>query len=298
MSLRLEMLQVSRLAPRLLGESTELVEAFVRDQLHPSGGFVDRAGMPDLYYTVFGLECGLSLGVAMPSEAIGRFLTDFGGGGELDLVHLSCLARCWDALPGVRPPDEIRRQIGKRLKMFRSADGAYGGLPAAAEGDVYACFMALETSQDLGVPLAGAEDVARLVTSRMATDGGFANDRHLPVGTLPVTAAAVTLLRHLGRPVAESTAAWLADQWHPEGGFRPTPAAPMPDLLSTATAVHAMAGLQHPALDDLVDPCLDYLDTLWTNRGAFHGHWADDEVDCEYTFYGLLTLGHLSILRR
>ncbi len=292
------MLQVSRLAPRLLGESAELVEAFITGQLHASGGFLDRAGEPDLYYTVFGLESALSLGMDLPGEPVAEFLRSFEGGQSLDLVHLSCLARCWDALPAFSPPQEVRRAIGERLALFRSRDGAYGSQPGADEGDVYACFMALGTCQDLGLPFSAAEEVARLVTSRMCSDGGFANDQHLPVGTMPVTAAAVTLLRHLGQPVPEATSGWLARQWHPEGGFVPTPAAPIPDLLSTATAVHALAGLQHPVVDDLVDPCLDYLDTLWTNRGAFHGHWADDEVDCEYTFYGLLTLGHLSVLQR
>ena len=40
--------------------------------------------------------------------------------------------------------------------------------------------------------------------------------------------------------------------------------------------------------------CLDFLDTLWSADGGFHGHWADDHLDAEYTFYGLLALGHLS----
>jgi hypothetical protein len=43
----------------------------------------------------------------------------------------------------------------------------------------------------------------------------------------------------------------------------------------------------------LRNSCLEFLDTLWTNRGGFHGHWADEEIDAEYTFYGLLAMGHL-----
>ena len=67
----------------------------------------------------------------------------------------------------------------------------------------------------------------------------------------------------------------------------------MPDLLSTATALHALAAVGAP-LDDLREPCLDFLDSLWDHRGGFHGSWADDALDCEYVFYGLLALGHLS----
>jgi len=42
------------------------------------------------------------------------------------------------------------------------------------------------------------------------------------------------------------------------------------------------------------DACLDFIDTLWTGQG-FCGSWADDVVDVEYTYYALLSLGHLSL---
>ena len=57
MSLRLEMIQVARLAPKLLGESAELVEAYVRGQQNPDGGFRDRDGNSDLY--IHDLRSGL-----------------------------------------------------------------------------------------------------------------------------------------------------------------------------------------------------------------------------------------------
>ena len=38
---------------------------------------------------------------------------------------------------------------------------------------------------------------------------------------------------------------------------------------------------------------LDSLDALWSTQGGFQGHPADDVLDCEYTYYGLLSLGDL-----
>ena len=73
------------------------------------------------------------------------------------------------------------------------------------------------------------------------------------------------------------------------------PAAPLPDLLSTATALHALACLEIPLPAPIRERCLDFIDTLWSADGGFHGHWADDHLDAEYTFYGLLALGHLSV---
>ena len=101
-------------------------------------------------------------------------------------------------------------------------------------------------------------------------------------------------MRHLESECRPEAGDWLLTQCLPEGGFRATPRAPLPDLLSTATAIHALAGLERP-LEPIREPCLDFVDSLWTNRGAFHGHWADDHLDCEYTYYGLLALGHLSL---
>ena len=51
------MLQVARLAPKILGpEATGLVASFLRAQQNEDGGFKDRQGGSDLYYTVFGLD--------------------------------------------------------------------------------------------------------------------------------------------------------------------------------------------------------------------------------------------------
>ena len=68
MSLRLEMLQVARLAPKVLGESAELVRDFLLRQQNDDGGFGDRAGQSDLYYTVFGLDSLLALRAEIPID--------------------------------------------------------------------------------------------------------------------------------------------------------------------------------------------------------------------------------------
>jgi hypothetical protein len=101
-------------------------------------------------------------------------------------------------------------------------------------------------------------------------------------------------MRHLGQAPDPSLAEWLLSRCHREGGFFATPLAPVPDLLSTATALHALAGLQVD-FSAVKEPCIDFLDTLWTNQGAFYGTWEDDAADCEYTYYALLALGHLSL---
>jgi prenyltransferase beta subunit len=290
------MLQVARLAPRLLGESAELVRDFVLSQLHDEGGFVDREGKPDLYYTVFGLDALIALQADLPEDRVGRYVETFGSGSDLDLVHLACLARSHGALRGLSSAVEVRREIAARIESFRSADGAFHNSAGRETGTVYGYFLALGVYQDLGFEELAAAEVDGLLTflDRMSTpDGGHANEPTMTVGATPPTAAAVTMMRSMGVAVPESAVAFLESLHVPAGGFRALAGAPMPDLLSTATALHALSGVQR-SLDAVREPCLDFVDSLWTNRGAFYGHWADETVDCEYTFYGLLALGHLS----
>jgi prenyltransferase beta subunit len=86
----------------------------------------------------------------------------------------------------------------------------------------------------------------------------------------------------------------MARLYPEDGGFFASESAPIPDLLSTATALHALSGLE-ASFDLVKEPCLDFLDTLWSSKGGFHGNWTDEDIDCEYTYYALLALGHLSL---
>ena len=294
--MRLEMLQVARLAPKLLGQSTELVRGFLLRQQNEDGGFQDRSGKSDLYYTVFGLDGLLALQSEIPRARIAAYLKSFGDGEGLDFVHLCCLARAWAAISNQARPESSppTTEIVRRIEAFRARDGGYHSARGCEFGTAYAAFLAVGAYQDLK---AEWRDPMRLVQSLKfleTNDGAWANERYVKVGSTNATAAVITTLRNLSVPVNQSAGDWLLARWHPEGGFLAAPGAPIPDLLSTATALHALAGLQ-VSFAAVKEKCLHFIDTLWTNEGAFHGQWADDPVDCEYTYYGLLALGHLSI---
>lgn len=290
-SLRLEMLQVARLAPKLLGDSAELVRDFYRAQQNPDGAFKDRSGRSDLYYTVFGLEGLLALQSSFDHARVKSYLESFGSGDGLDFIHLCCLARCWAAL-GQQPTGA--RQLLARVESFRTPDGGYSVMPGAGTGSAYACFLGLAAYQDLRAELPEPLRVVQSLKFLETPDGAWANERGVKVGSTNPTAATVHLLRNLRLPVNADVAGWLRAREHSEGGFTASPLTRMPDLLSTATALHALAALED-SLGPLRERCLDFVDTLWTNEGGFFGHWGDNVVDAEYTYYGLLALGHLSL---
>jgi len=66
------------MAPSLLRDSCELVRDFVLSQLSDSGGFLDRGGDVDLYYTVFGVDCLLALQEELPRDRIDEHLSSLG----------------------------------------------------------------------------------------------------------------------------------------------------------------------------------------------------------------------------
>lgn len=297
MSLRLEMLQVARLAPKLLGESADLVEGFIRSRQNDDGGFADRDGDTDLYYTVFAIDSLIALNAEIDFARIEEYLRGLGDGEDLDFVHLGCLARAWSAMPDIdRVSMESRRRISERIREYQCADGGFNPDRDAETGTAYGAFLALHANLDLGLQPPDPHRLIQSLRSLETSDGAWTNDfsARTAAGSTNATAAAVVALKQLEAPIRPEAGEWLLRQTHAQGGFRAMPTAPIPDLLSTATSLHALATLG-ASIDPVKEPCLDYLDTLWTNDGSFYGNWLEEDLDCEYTFYGLLALGHLSL---
>lgn len=275
------MRQAAARAPDLLRDNTSCVVGFLRGQIHDDGGFCDRNGVSDLYYTTFGIESLATLGAGWPVDRTREYLYSFGSGEELDFVHRCCLARCWANAGDPPDPNGLIRHIEEN----RSIDGGYNAMAGSDACTAYDCFLALGAYQDLRLPMPDPDRFLSAVDALM-----HAVDRPL---LTPILAATVTLRRELGRPVAPFLGDDLRARHRLHGGFVVAPGVPIADLLSTATALHALSPLEAD-LSVIREPCLDFLDTLWSERGGFCGSAMDSTIDCEYTYYGLLALGHLS----
>jgi prenyltransferase beta subunit len=286
------MLAATSAAPKLLRDAGGRVVEFIKGQAAADGGFRGRGAASDLYYTVFAVECLRALDAPLDEAALITYAHSFVDGAGLDLVHLSCLARLWARLD-VAPPQEVRRGIARRLGELRSGDGGFGERQGSTQGSAYAAFLAVGAGQDLGQSIVDAQRLVAAIERLRAEDGSYGNAPGTRSGSTPSTAAAIVTLRHLGAAVDPLVGAWLLARSQPAGGFLAVAGAPVPDLLATATALHALRGLGI-SLATIRTPCLEYLDSLWSPRGAFRGTWADNALDCEYTYYGLLALGNLA----
>ncbi|MFP4055175.1 MAG: prenyltransferase/squalene oxidase repeat-containing protein [Phycisphaerae bacterium] len=293
MSIRREMRSAASAGANALPGGTAPLAAYLQSQLTDEGGFANKAGVSDLYYTVFGIQASLAVGLDLPVEQIVRYLQTFGDGTSLDLVHLSCLARCWADLPGVQLPDDRRGAIARTVRSYRSADGGYSLVAGAGEGSVYGCFVAAGAMQDIGEPAGDPARIGRFLAGLQTPEGGYVNEPALPFAATPSTAAALTLLANLGQPVPASGVDWLKRQRGKHGGWVAVPGAPVEDLLSTATALHALA-VSGADMHGEQEQAGAFVRSLQTPAGGFCASHLDPSPDCEYTGYALVALGHTS----
>ena len=287
-----EMLKVATLARPELHEGIEEVADFVLSRIMPNGEFRGRSEAGDLYYTVFGMDCMLALGETLDTAKLTAYLSSFGNGTDLDLMHLGCLARCWSRLElvGLSSPDAI--SMLEKVEKYRSTDGGYCIEPGANHGSIYGCFMAYAAYQDLGMEIPNAEGIADSIEALRLKGGLYASERELKKSNTNAAVGALLLLGSLGRPVDGRVSEWLLDQCHEKGGFVAAPEVPIPDLVSTATALFALrsAGVD---LGGVKKSCINFLGSVWEDNGGFAGNWMDSISDCEYTFYALLSMGCL-----
>jgi len=296
-TLSLEMFKsVVRAAGCLENDSARLISSYLMGQMNDDGGFRGRTKESDLYYTAFGMTALLGLGVEFPVEKTWLYLHDFGDGGDLDFVHLSCLVRCRSLCRLIMQKDadfSSERAILVNVEKFRSNCGGYSHTAkGAARGSVYAGFLAYCIYEDSGSKMPDVERVVRSISGLRCRGGGYSNEAGVMSGTTTATAAAMVLLKHIGMPVEESAIEWILRLYTKRGGFLAGEKAPVPDLLSTGTALHALKTLG-VRMDGKTEACRSFIDLLWMENGGFAGSPADLAADCEYTFYALLGLGSL-----
>lgn len=250
------LLQSSACSRNFLEEkSLDKMAAFVRSRQNSDGGFRGRDGQSDLYYTVFAVVCLKTLGYQIPVVKIWKYARSFGGGQNLDLVHLVCLIRIRTAFPMF---GFTRRRLFQTLEQHQ-ADSAYG------------LFLKLFAEE--------FRDSISVSASPLDTK---------PSDPTPNLAAALIV----GAENATQLQKALLNRAVETGGFAPSNQIAVPDLLSTATAVFALVS-RGVNMDDLQKPCIKYAESLWRESGGFAGHVSDEFEDVEYTFYALLTIGSL-----
>jgi hypothetical protein len=264
---------------RCTEEALRLMSDFVQQHQDTDGGFVNRAGQPDLYYSMFALLLAAVLRVPMRRDAVSRYLDGIDPG-QLDLVHLLCLVRCRKLLAFLKSR-AIPRSLRKHAEaLLESRDGALFPLQDAASP--YSQFLKLSLAQELAIPFSGQS-----LDAYRCNDGLFSNLRNDQHSSTNATSAALALAHYGFCSLTAGALPNFVALQQGDGAFKAARGAPQTDLLSTATAFFALSlHQQKPPL-----PVRDFLYSAFTAEGGFSSGLEDSLADLEYTAYGLLLAG-------
>jgi geranylgeranyl transferase type-2 subunit beta len=270
------------------------------------GGFRGREGESDPYYTAFGLWSLNILGALTPE--IRRRATDFL---DANLDRARNLVDFFSLLHGYRllqTGDEVEGAqnaamqawldlVAVALGSCRTPDGGYGRVADLREGSTYATFLAVLAYEEIDRPLPEPEKTLAFVRSRQREDGGYVEIPPMKRSGTNPTAAAQAVIQILqsnaSKQCDEATSTFLLNLVSFEGGILANNRIPMADLLSTFTGLWTLHELGAITRLD-VAKALRYMQSLERPEGGFLAGLWDEDVDVEYTFYGLGSLALLA----
>ncbi len=255
----------SMLQPEMLAE----IHSFIMRKQTASGGFANRGGECDLYYSLFGFYLSEAFSIEEVKDPLRKYVKEVVSANNLKGVYLYCGAILYAKLIGTNSTNEkLRKEIVTELNNSHSKQPEYSRFMG---------ILALYYLEDF-------LNIYRIVNqhSKSYTAGSH---------PCPVIAAKAVLLEMAGNQQAESVAL-LKSFYRENGGFAALHRASEEDLLSTGVALYALNFLDADLR--LIKPdCLTFVDSLY-NNGGFRATFSDTMPDVEYTFYGLLALGSMS----
>jgi len=245
------------------------IRTFIVSKQTARGGFADRGGKCDLYYSLFGYYIAESLSVTEVIKPLKEFVAETVQSNNLTGVYRYCGAILYAKLIGSDAnTEELRKQIVADLTNANSKQPEYS---------IFLGMLALYYLKDY-------RNIQRVVNQYKKTIS-------LNVLPCPVVAATAVLLGMAGNRQPEASEL-LKSFYRESGGFAALQKAPSEDLLSTGVALYALHFLDADVR--LIKPeCLSFVDNLYDN-GGFRATQDDSITDVEYTFYGLLALGSMS----
>jgi hypothetical protein len=250
-------------------ESLKQLRSYVINQQTSEGGFPDRAGKCDIYYSLFGCFIAEALDIKTINAPLKHYVNNIVKRDNLSGINLHCASILYAKLFGLETfPKTLRKKVTTDLQQSGSQ------LP------IYSNFLSMLTYYYLN----NLKGIYRVIKSANYSE----RSSEMPC---PVTAAHLVLLTLARKPNIKAIEN-IMSFYRGTGGFRALHTTSSEDLLSTGVALYALNYAESDIR--LIKPdCLAYVDSLFHN-GGFRSTEQDVETDIEYTFYGLLALGSLN----
>lgn len=256
-------------------QGREEVLKFLISQQNPDGGFQDRGGRSDFYYSLFG---GMILGAVEGSSQQGailklkQFIVRQSNTEVPGFIEKCCLALL---------QKELKTRRSSRLRTLFSLGRSFWKERHSINLS-YRSFV-LFLTLDAVLPFRG---ILKIGAKRMLTRTTV--DQHSPCSEV---AAKVFLQKMINQDGSEDQEL-LRSFAYETGGFKAFAHLNNADMLSTAVALFTL-NFADCDLRLLKPICLDFIGQNFAD-GAFLSGDGDLTADVEYTFYGLLALGVLA----
>lgn len=304
---------------KLSEEALSIIRKFLQSCLHPHGGFTDRAGKADPYYSVFAYFLAYVFNLEIPINAQKKFITSWKESHSIDLIHAVSLFQCSILIEALEIRDnnkklsklfsgsdfmknQVKSKIVKRVKAshsdlltiieeYRSADAGFNHTnKRSPEGNIYATFLVWGLYQDLGISQKENEEMLACISKLQLSDGSYVNVSSSKEGITSATSAGLIMQMATGEEPNPDSVSWLKKRFNSQGGCTLAENIPMADMLNTATALLALKLAGEP-MNDFASKTAAFINLHWDESGGFFGSIADMKADCEYSFYALLALG-------
>lgn len=275
---------------RCLGtDAIKRMRHFLTDRKSVGEAFVNKGGEPDIYYTSFGWALAYVLGLSLDREVMRHYLESLDQA-SMDLVHYAAYRRCELTQRFFNVPEWLAGHmpiIGNWANPVSVHPFNVVDYPNQDPDSPYSRFIYRGCLEDCGQEV--DQRTLNCFAAYRVANGGFSNRRGDLVASVNATAAALMVIGQEDGYCKNDDLDYLLHVQDPSGGFRADVTAPVPDLLSTATALFA---LRCYGVSPLVSP-RDFIEAHWLDNGGFGATLWDEEGDVEYLFYGLLALGSL-----
>lgn len=269
----------------LSNDALRQVCCFVESQMTPDYVFRNKGGKPDLYYTVFGWMLCYVLGIKLDSGKMKSYLAGMDAD-QLDLIHYAAYVRC-SILADLSKNGKLITWLSsfkpKKIKPIND----FPGIPHDDPKSPYSQFIWLSLLEDTGNKTSNQAEILNELNEYQLPEGGY---RNMPEGLGASTNATVAALSVKGQLEGYKTnqdVMFLKNLQQANGGFCAASASPVPDLLSTATALFMLQCYEEKPR---YNPS-EFVEAHWLESGGFGATLIDETSDVEYTFYGLLALG-------
>ncbi len=243
--------------------------AFIDRQQHSGGGFTDRAGTPDLYYSLFGYWFTLATNNL---KVLGKFESFIHQQKEQDspgAVEQMALLLIHAQLS----PTQKKQSL---FTLFKTVF-----LKGKRIGLTYQFFLLT-----LAIDAQNSNKKLYYFLARIVLIF-YKSSENLPCSIT----AALTFAKHKVGLKIKKDQNKLISYYNKSGGFRAFESIENSDTLSTAVALFVLRETNFD-MRMITPPCLDFVQQNY-DEGAFLSGDGDTTRDLEYTFYGLLALGTL-----